>query len=120
MSTIKVNSIEPANAGSEDYFLARAWVNFNGTGTAAIRDSGNVSTLTDNGTGSYTVSFSNAMGNANYAAPYSMSALTTDATSGSGAVINRSTASFQVDTENSGGTNTDMPVNDTAIFGDLA
>ena len=71
MSTIKVNSIEPANAGSEDYFLARAWINFNGTGTVAIRDSGNVSTLTDNGTGSYTVSFSNAMGNANYAAPYS-------------------------------------------------
>ena len=65
MSTIKVNSIEPANAGSEDYFLARAWVNFNGTGTVATRDSGNVSSLTDNGTGSYNVNFSNAFANLN-------------------------------------------------------
>jgi len=118
MSTIKVDTIQDTSGNEQ--FTAKAWINFDGTGTVAIRDSGNVSTLTDNGTGRYTVSFSNAMGNANYAAPYSMSALTTDATSGSGAVINRSTASFQVDTENSGGTNTDMPVNDTAIFGDLA
>jgi hypothetical protein len=67
MSTIKVNSIEPANAGSEDYFLARAWVNFNGTGTVAIRDSGNVSSITDNGSGNYTVNFSAALASANYA-----------------------------------------------------
>jgi hypothetical protein len=68
MSTIKVNSIEPANAGSEDYFLARAWVNFNGTGTVAIRDSGNVSSLTDNGTGDFTVNFSSALTDANFCA----------------------------------------------------
>lgn len=68
MSTIKVNSIEPVTVGSEDYFLARAWVNFNGTGTIAIRADGNVSSLTDNNTGDYTVSFSNSLTNANYAA----------------------------------------------------
>jgi hypothetical protein len=45
----------------------RAWVNFNGTGTVAIRASGNVSSITDNGTGDYTVNFTNAMPNANYA-----------------------------------------------------
>ena len=45
----------------------RAWVNFNGTGTVAIRASGNVSSITDNGTGDYTVNFSNAMPDANYA-----------------------------------------------------
>jgi trimeric autotransporter adhesin len=45
----------------------RAWVNFNGTGTVAIRSSGNVSSITDNGTGDYTVNFSNAMPDANYA-----------------------------------------------------
>jgi hypothetical protein len=46
----------------------RAWVNFNGTGTVAIRGSGNVSSITDNGTGDYTVNFTTAMTDANYAA----------------------------------------------------
>lgn len=44
----------------------RAWVNFNGTGAVAIRASGNVTSITDNGTGSYTVNFTNAMVDANY------------------------------------------------------
>jgi hypothetical protein len=46
----------------------RAWVNFNGTGTVAIRASGNVSSITDNGTGTYTINFTNAMPDANYSA----------------------------------------------------
>ena len=45
----------------------RAWVNFNGTGTVAIREDGNVSSITDNGTGNYTVNFAVAMVDANYA-----------------------------------------------------
>jgi hypothetical protein len=44
----------------------RAWVNFNGTGTVAIRASGNVTSITDNGTGDYTVNFTTAMSDANY------------------------------------------------------
>ena len=44
----------------------RAWVNFNGTGTVAIRASGNVSSITDRGTGLYTINFTTAMPNANY------------------------------------------------------
>lgn len=44
----------------------RAWVNFNGNGTPAIRASGNVTSITDNGTGDYTVNFTNAMPDANY------------------------------------------------------
>lgn len=44
----------------------RAWVNFNGTGTVAIRASGNVSSITDNGTGDYTVNFTTAMPDINY------------------------------------------------------
>ena len=47
-------------------WLARAWVNFNGTGTVAIRASGNVSSITDNATSDYTVNFTNAMPDANY------------------------------------------------------
>jgi hypothetical protein len=44
----------------------RAWVNFNGTGAVAIRASGNVTSITDNGTGDYTVNFTNAMPDGNY------------------------------------------------------
>ena len=45
---------------------ALAWVNFNGTGTVAIRSSYNVSSITDNGTGDYTVNFTTALSDANY------------------------------------------------------
>lgn len=67
MSTIKVNSIEPANAGSEDYFLTRVWVNLNGSGTISINNDGNVSSLTDLGVGNYRVTFSNPLSVATYA-----------------------------------------------------
>jgi hypothetical protein len=53
-------------SGSAPVYAARAWVNFNGTGTVAIRASGNVSSITDNGTGDYTVNFTTAMSDANY------------------------------------------------------
>ena len=45
---------------------AKAWVNFNGSGTLALRDSFGVSSVTDNGTGDYTVNFLKALGNANF------------------------------------------------------
>jgi hypothetical protein len=45
---------------------ALAWVNFNGTGTVAIRSSYNVSSITDNGAGDYTVNFATALSDANY------------------------------------------------------
>jgi hypothetical protein len=48
-------------------FGCRAWVNFNGTGTVAIQASGNVTSITDNNVGDYTVNFTNAMPAANYA-----------------------------------------------------
>ena len=48
--------------------VAGAWVVFNGTGTPAIGDSHNVSSITDNGTGDYTINFTTAFGTANYAA----------------------------------------------------
>lgn len=53
-------------SGSAPVYACRAWVNFNGTGTVAIRASGNVSSITDNGTGNYTVNFTTAMPDANY------------------------------------------------------
>lgn len=54
--------------GTECGTFCRAWVNFDGTGTVAIRDSFNVSAITDNGTGAYSVTFATAMPNTNYCA----------------------------------------------------
>jgi hypothetical protein len=54
------------NVGTAPVYAARAWVNFNGTGTIAIRASSNVSSLTDNGTGNYTVNLTTSMTDANY------------------------------------------------------
>ncbi len=54
------------DSGSARSYACRAWVNFNGTGTVAIRASGNVSSITDNGVGDYTVNFATAMPDANY------------------------------------------------------
>ena len=73
MSTIKVNNLQNASGGSNStpeeiqQGRAKAWVNFNGSGTVAIRDDYNISSVTDNGTGDYTINISNAMSNANYA-----------------------------------------------------
>lgn len=54
-------------SGSAPVYGCRAWVNFNGTGTVAIRASGNVSSITDNGTGDYTINFTTALPDADYA-----------------------------------------------------
>jgi hypothetical protein len=55
-----------APSGSAPSYTCRAWVNFDGTGTPAIREDGNVSSITDHGTGSYTVNFTTAMPDTNY------------------------------------------------------
>ena len=61
MSTIKVNTIEEATSGGATFYTAKAWVNFNGTGTVAIRADGNVSSIADIGTGHYGVNYSVAL-----------------------------------------------------------
>jgi hypothetical protein len=66
-AAITAAKLDGAQSGSAPIYGARAWVNFNGTGTVAIRASGNVSSITDNGTGDYTVNFTTAMPDANYA-----------------------------------------------------
>jgi hypothetical protein len=57
---------EIASAPVGTSFACRAWVNFNGTGTPSIRASGNVSSITDLGTGIYRITLANAMPDANY------------------------------------------------------
>jgi hypothetical protein len=64
---IAANAVTAAKLGTaEQSGLCKAWVNFNGTGTVAIRASYNVSSITDNGTGDYTVNFTTALVDANY------------------------------------------------------
>ena len=62
---ISVDALSTATGLAPSY-SARAWVNFNGTGTVAIRASGNVSSITDNGSGDYTVNISTALSDINY------------------------------------------------------
>ena len=67
LTTPNIDSAQiPTVSGTAPLYMARAWVNFNGTGTVAIRGSGNVSSITDNGTGDYTVNFTTAMSDTNY------------------------------------------------------
>lgn len=71
-STGQIKAVYESTIGTDynttlgDGYFCRAWVNFNGTGTVAIRASGNVSSITDNGTGDYTINFTTAMPDTNY------------------------------------------------------
>jgi hypothetical protein len=105
-------------SGSAPSYSARAWVNFNGTGTVAIRASGNVSSITDNGTGDYTVNFTTAMADANYSAVtdgqivVGVADITTQI-----AAAGFSTGSFRMNSQsNSANTLTDSPLITAAIF----
>jgi hypothetical protein len=85
--------------GSAPIYACRAWVNFNGTGTVAIRASGNVSSITDNGVGRYTVNFATSMPDADFSA----AASTSENVGVSAPVIfvtNLSVTGFLVDTRN--------------------
>ena len=67
LTTPTIDSAQvPTISGTAPLYMCRAWVNFNGSGTVAIRASGNVSSITDNGVGDYTVNFTTAMPDANY------------------------------------------------------
>jgi hypothetical protein len=68
MSTIKVDTIK--NTSNVEVFTCKAWVNFNGTGSPSIRASGNVTSVVDEATGVYTVNFTNAMTDTNYAVSF--------------------------------------------------
>ena len=96
----------------------RAWVNFNGTGTVAIRASGNVSSITDNGTGDYTVNFTTAMVDANFSSHLTQG--NTDGTNPPGnlsfGLRSTSASSCRVNLRDATGAQTDMPSVNVAIF----
>jgi len=118
MSTIKVDTIK--NTSNVEVFTAKAWVNFNGTGTVAIRASGNVSSIVDNGTGNFTVNFATAMTDVNYAVAssqaYDNNVVSTGNTTNPPVNNNFATGSFRYSTPNSGGNVLDSTYNYVAVF----
>ena len=94
-------------SGSAPSYSARAWVNFNGTGTVAIRASGNVSSITDNNSGDYTINFTTAMPDVNYA----VSGCGSDLTAGSSSSIISVSTSTNVLTTSVRITNTNLSSN---------
>lgn len=94
-------------SGTAPLYACRAWVNFNGTGTVAIRASGNVSSITDGGVGNYTVNFTTVMTDTNYAAVF-MSEI--------GRTGIYAAGSFQFQTLNDAGSATDVTACNIAIF----
>ena len=129
---IIADQIEHSTAGSLDtsYVVngsAKAWVNFNGTGTIAVRDSLSVSGLVDNGTGNYDINFSSSMADANYSRSTHMQRENTSANfaniDGSYNTDTYSTSTLEVRTifMNSGASGVvDSPIISNQIFGDLA
>lgn len=102
---------------NQDVQLCKAWVNFNGTGVVAIRSAFNVSSITDNGVGSYTLNYTVAFLNANYSAVASAAAATDTANLNPSALVDRTTSSGRVDVEISGGgSQFDAEVIDALIF----
>jgi hypothetical protein len=97
-------------------YLCRAWANFNGTGTAAIRASGNVSTLTDHGTGDISVNFTVALPDDNYAMTIGQRRATASASIGVIGAYNYTTSSARIQTYNSGFVLADFESIELAVF----
>jgi len=119
MSTLNVSNLsDGTDTVATGYVIngsAKAWVNFDGTGTVAIRDSYNISSLIDFDTGGYTINFTNAFGNANYASP-SM----TRNNFILGKFGTETASSLSMENRTNGGSETDSVYVTVAAIGDLA
>jgi hypothetical protein len=116
MSTLRVNTLQ--NTSGVEVYTAKAWVNFNGVGTVSIRAAGNVSSVSDNGVGDYTVNFTTAMTDANYSVVSSgqgYTATPTVALQGP-AVYTLATGNFSVATGSNTNGAGDWPVVCLAVF----
>ena len=106
-------------SGSAPSYSARAWVNFNGQGTPAVRASGNVSTITDNGVGLYTINFTTAMPDTSYSVSGTTKQLDGTVISNNGTVFmsfSYTTASVRCSTTTTGGAVVDTIFVNAAIF----
>ena len=101
----------------------KAWVNFNGTGTVAIRDSYNVSSITDNGFGDWTVNITNSMGNSNYCALVSGDTALASNWTSQIAVNTITNSSYRIEVDRYQGqyynsSILDLPIVSSVVFGD--
>lgn len=104
---------------NQDVQLCKAWVNYNGVANI-IRSSFNVSSVTDNGSGDYTVNFTTAMVDTDYSCPINYNVDNTDLTSTTrGACFAKTTSGFEVDIENGNAapTQADCEIVDIVVFG---
>jgi len=99
------SSLSASNLGSAPHYAVRAWVNFNGTGTPSVRSSGNVSSITDNAVGNFTINFSTSMYDGLYCIAGVASAnssgaqgasVVSEAMTGSSGYSNKSTSQCQI------------------------
>jgi len=122
-SILRVNTLTDASSGNSTAMstinqgTAKCWVNFNGTGTIAARDSFNVGSLTDNGTGDYSVNYSNAMANDDFSMVGTSCFTSNDTWVQNAKEQTTSLADVHVTTGGSLGDASDISVN---IHGDLA
>lgn len=119
-SLIKVDNIAPSAGGTEFSLtrgVAKAWVNFNGTGTVAVRDSENVSSLTDNAAGNYSINYVSDFDGADYSAGASSADFQCWVGNSSTGLV----ASYlTVYSSNASGTKADVNTVTAQSFGDLA
>ena len=131
-SELRVNTLKDASGNNSiaTSFVAggsaKAWINFNGQSTPAARDSFNHASLTDNGTGDYTIALTSSMGNANYSCAgnnygdYTVAANSRQFGSKTKATGSLRTAAGYDSTTNGGLTSYDSAGNDIHFMGDLA
>lgn len=123
MSTLKVGTIQDTSGNNSSTpnevanGRAKAWVNFNGIGTVAIRNDYNASSLTDNGSGDYTINFTNSLSNANFVCVLN-TAYDFDSEPRLGAAISYTTSSVRVRVGYSFFVNQDEHLINLVIFGD--
>jgi len=115
------NEITTANVKTAFDDRVKAWVNLDGTGTATLRESLNITSVTDDGTGRYDFAITNAMSNTNYAINASGRQNESPAFSGMAFGIDTESASLaHVSCRNTSGSLTDQEILCCSLFGDLA
>ena len=109
-------------SGTAPLYMCRAWVNFDGDGVVSIRASGNVSSITDNGVGDYTVNFTTAMVDANYSVVGMTESLGTATASVTTMGVKSPQATYllsgsvRVQVHRSSGTDSDWDYNGVSVF----
>ena len=125
-SELRVNTLKDASGNNSVGMsfvaegTAKAWMSFNGTGSAALRDSFNPSSLTDNSTGNFTQTLSNAMGNASFSGTTHVIVTTNGDCTATGEATAPTTTTFKIGCRALANTLLDPQYGMTNIHGDLA